>query len=317
MADGSREGRVVVAGSLNLDLVLRVDHLPRPGETVPASSLDESAGGKGLNQAVAAARAGATVRLVGCVGDDPAADALLEVLHRSGVDTAAVRAVVGTPSGSAIVQVDSAGTNSIVVHAGANAAFGPEDLDALGARAGDVVVAQGEIPPDATAAVLLAGRRAGATTVLNLAPSFAASAELLASVDVLVVNLVEATDVLARPLDALDPLEVVAALQALGPSAAVLTLGERGSAAADGSSSWTEPAIAVEPTDTTGAGDALVGVLAAGVAAGQGLREALRAGTAAAALAVQRDGAAPAMPARDEIDALVRATSDRRASPQG
>jgi ribokinase len=298
---------VVVAGSLNWDLLLGVERLPRPGETVAASRSSEGAGGKGLNQAVAAARAGARVSFVGTVGDDAAGVRLVHILDADGVDTSGVRVATGIGSGLAVVQVDVSGANSIVVRAGANARTAPDALEAVALGEDDVLVAQAEIPLDAVAAVLSAGRRAGARTLLNLAPFHPLPAAALADVSVLVVNAHEAAGILGERVGERPPREVARHLVARGPDAAVVSLGEHGLAAATSDTEWLEPARRVVARDTTGAGDALVGVTAAALAEGADLATALRRGSAAAALAVQRDGASTSMPTRAEIDAeLVR-----------
>ena len=300
---GATTGRVVVAGSLNWDLVLAVERLARPGETVAAARANEGAGGKGLNQAVAAARAGARVAFVGTVGDDAAGARLVDVLVAHGVDTAGVRTAADVASGRAVVQVDAAGVNSIVVLAGANDLADGDDLGAVGLGEADVLVCQAEIPVDAVASFLSAGRRAGARTVLNLAPSTALPTGTLRDVSLLVVNAHEAADLLGASIGDRSPVQIARAVRQLGPHAAVVSFGERGLAAATPETEWFEPARRVDARDTTGAGDALVGVTAAALADGVDLATALRRGSAAAAVAVQRDGASASMPTRAEIDA--------------
>ena len=303
-------GRVVVAGSLNWDLHLHVDRFAHPGETVVARRSSEGAGGKGLNQAVAAARVGAAVVFVGTVGDDEPGARLVAVLRREGVDTSAVRTSSGEPSGMAVVQVDADGANHIVVRPGANAATAIDLVDGIELSAADVLVVQAEIPEAAVAAFLAAGRAAGARTLLNLAPYRPVPATVMADVSILVVNQHEAAGLLGRTSHELPPQEVAAEVRALGPDAAVVTFGELGLAVATSSDGWFEPARVVAARDTTGAGDALVGVTAAGLARGIDVADALRRGVAAASLAVQREGAAAAMPHEDELD-------EELARPQG
>ena len=298
-------GRVLVAGSLNLDVVVTVDRLPGPGETVPATGRSEGPGGKGLNQAVAAARAGASVLFVGCVGDDENGERLVAALRDEGIDTSSVRRRPGTPSGLALVQVDASGANSIVVDAGANGEVRPIDIDALDVGPADVLVAQGEIPLESTRAFLALGRAARARTVLNLAPFHPPTDGLLGEVSILVVNETEA-DALGQSLSLRrdgGASALAGRLRELGPDAVILSLGSAGSVAATEARSWSESAARVPVVDTTGAGDALVGVLAAELAAGQPIEAALEVASAAGELAVQRRGASIAMPRRDEIDA--------------
>ena len=269
-------GRVVVVGSLNVDLVTHVERHPKPGETVLGSGLERLAGGKGANQAVAASVAGATVAMVGCVGSDEAGSAYVARLLALGVDVAAVRVQPDCPTGHALITVDESGENSIVVVAGANAAVTPEDLDVLGSVGpGDVVLLQLEIP---LAVVAAAARRAsarGARVILNLAPYSALPPDVVALADPLVVNEHEAL--------------LLADSEAL-PVSIVVTFGAAG-AAWDGDQ-LTGPVVeGPEVLDTTGAGDAFCGALSAALVAGAGRREALQAALAAGADAVKHVGA--------------------------
>jgi ribokinase len=277
---------VTVLGSANLDEVVRVARLPGPGETVLALGRDRLPGGKGLNQAVAAARAGARTAFVSAVGQDAAADLLLGTLADAGVDTASVRRS-SLATGTALVTVQESGENSIVVDAGANGDVrldGPGRDAVTGAR---VLLAQ-----------LETARAAGVTVVLNAAPSQPLPAELLTAVDVLLVNEHELRDVAGRG-------SVDEALTALAGRvrAVVVTLGADGarwrSAAGDGSA----PGLPARVVDTTGAGDAFAGTLAAVLATGAPLADAVRLGTAAGAISVERAGAAVSMPTRAEVDA--------------
>jgi len=331
---------VVVAGSLNLDLGLAVARLPRSGETVSASARRDGPGGKGLNQAVAAARAGAPTAFAGSVGDDDAGRTLLATLVAEGIDVTAVRIEEGVASGLALVVVDEEGANSIVVVPGANGSVHPGDVGAVPTVAGDVLVAQGEIPPSATLAFLRAGRAVGARTILNLAPFHPPSDELVEALSILVVNETELLDlagVVGRRdddqrdddrdddqsgrrglagLDAVDGATVVAAAGHLierGLEAVVVTLGAAGMLAVTREGIAAEPGRRVPVVDTTGAGDAVVGVLAAELAAGADLPRAMAVATVAASLVVGRPGAADAMPRRSEIDAALAASGRAQA----
>jgi ribokinase len=284
---------VVVVGSANLDLVGSTPRLPAPGETVIGTSFSEFAGGKGLNQAIAASRAGARTALVACVGNDGAATHLLDVAGRDGVDTSHVAHVADIPTGRALIMVDDEGENSIVVVPGANAATTASELPP-----GRVVLAQLEVPVDAVIAAFATARAAGTTTVLNPAPAAALPPELVALTDILVPNEHEAAHV-----------GDIADLHAAGVQTVVVTLGSRGAAVSTlrtGSvESWALPAFSVDAIDTTGAGDAFCGCLSAGLAAGVELDEALRRAVAAGALATTVSGAVPSLPTADRIDGLV------------
>jgi len=269
-------GRVVVVGSLNVDLVTHVERHPKPGETVRGSGLERLAGGKGANQAVAASAAGASVAMVGCVGSDEAGSAYVARLLALGVDVSAVRVQPGCPTGHALITVDEAGENSIVVVAGANAAVALEDLEVLGSVGpGDVVLLQLEVP---LAVVAAAARRAstrGARVILNLAPYAALPPDVVALADPLVVNEHEAL--------------LLADSEAL-PASVVVTFGAAG-AAWDGDQLTGPEVEGPEVLDTTGAGDAFCGALSAALVAGAGRREALQAALAAGADAVKHLGA--------------------------
>jgi len=299
-------GRVLVVGSVNLDLVYRVPHLPRPGETLLGGSLERVSGGKGGNQAHAAARVaagGVEVALVACVGDDDAGARLRDDLAAAGVDVAGVVEVPG-PSGTALIAVDEAGENTIVVIPGANAAWPAEAVDGLSFAAGDVVVLQLEVPFGVVAAVVERAAAAGARVVLNAAPFDPRVPQLLERVNVLVVNEVEAGQVLglAGPVDAAT---VAAATARLRP-ALVVTLGARGALVAESGDVAEVPAQPVDAVDTVGAGDAFVGGLAAALAAGETLADAVRWGSAAGALTATVHGARHPRLDRGAVESLAR-----------
>lgn len=293
---------MVVVGSVNRDLVATVDHLPTAGETVGGDSLREGLGGKGANQAVAAARAGASVRLLATVGDDPAGAWLRAELDRLGVATDLV-AAAPRPSGTALVTVDTRGENQIVVVSGANAATTPERVDALASQLGPstVVVVQGEVPVATIEATVRTGRAAGATVIVNLAPCVALPEGLLEGC-VVVVNEIEAGQLLgmAAPrsvASACDAAVAVAEVAGVG-SVGVVSLGAAGvvwATSGAGASHVAAPRVdAVR--DTTGAGDALVGVLAASLAKGAALAEAVADAVTAASTSVAHPGAAGGYP---------------------
>jgi ribokinase len=289
-------GRVWVVGSINVDTVLRVDHLPGPGETT-TGLMTTGLGGKGANQAVAAARAGAEVYFGGAVGEDAAAEGALATLAAEGINLDHV-VTVGGPTGSAFVMVDRSGENSIVVVAGANGLIDGATIGPLPYRAGDVVVVQGEVPVAVSHAVIAPARAAGALVVWNPAPADRSVTGVLDAVDVVVVNRGELATLVGDGSVA----DGVAELHRLGAGAAIATLGPDGVVAWAGGEIVTMPAVPVEVVDTTGAGDCFVGVLSAGLAAGEPLTRAMGRAVAAAAIAVGRPGASAAMPTQDEID---------------
>ena len=285
---------VVVVGSLNLDLVATTDRLPGPGETVTGNDYAEYPGGKGLNQAVAAARAGAAVALVGCVGDDAAGARLREIVTGEGIDDAWLRTVADTPTGRALISVDEHAENSIIVVPGAN---GVVELPADGLPAGRVVLAQLEIPMVTVSAALRVAHAAGSRTMLNPAPAHLLDRNALEACSIVVPNEHE-----------VDLLGGTASLLSNGVEHVVVTLGGDGVDVTDAASPdevSRHHAFAVEPIDTTGAGDSFCGALAARLAEGATLDEAIPFAAAAGALATTARGAVPSLPRRPAIDAMV------------
>ena len=297
-------GRVLVLGSINSDLVVRLPRLPRPGETVLGGEFAVYGGGKGANQAIAAARAGAAVAMVGCVGDDAYGADRLADLQRERIDVTGVRRLTGVASGVALIGVDAAGENYILVASGANARATAAMADGLAFAPGDVLLMQLELPMAVVAAGLAAARRAGTPTILNAAPVNPEAAALLPGVDLLIVNEIEAADLLGEPAPAFD-VPTLRRLTALGPRRVVVTLGGDGVALWDGERATHLPALPVTPVDTTGAGDAFCGVLAAGLAGGLDLAGAARRGVVAGGLTVTRPGAQSSLPTRAEIEAAL------------
>jgi ribokinase len=283
---------VVVLGSANVDLVAYAPRLPAPGETVLGTDFAEHAGGKGLNQAVAAARAGASVAFVGAVGDDEAGRWLTATMVHEGIDVSHVVARADLPTGRALIGVAGSGENSIIVVPGANATV-TEPASPLPCR---VLVAQLEVPPAAVARAFAAARGQGALTVLNPAPAPAAiDRGLLACTDDVVPN--------EHELVALGGPEV---LLAGGATTVVATLGGRGVEVHDARGSLAVDAFAVDVVDTTAAGDAFCGALCARLAAGHEVRDAVRWAAAAGALATTRRGTLPSLPHAGEIDRVAR-----------
>ncbi len=295
-------GAVHVFGSINRDLVAFVDALPRPGETVIATSFARFPGGKGANQAVAARRLGARTTMTGSVGDDRDGDELLAFLSSEGVDVSGVGRQTGVPTGTAFVTVGG-GQNAIVAVPGANAVWDdPLPLERI--APGDVVLTQFEIPAEVVAAVVRAAAAAGAIAILNPAPARAVEAALLRDVGVMVLNELELAALAGTPLDAADPraLERAArSLRARGPRTVVATLGPAGALVCTADECRMAPAPRVEPADTTGAGDCFIGALAASLAGGEDMAAAVGLANRAAALSVTRRGAAASFPRREEL----------------
>ena len=295
---------VVVVGSLNLDLVASTARLPGPGETVIGSAYAEHPGGKGLNQAVAAARAGASVARVGLLGDDDAAAVLRGVVMSEGIDASSIDSVPETPSGRALIWVDESGENSIVVVPGAN---GDLSVDRLVVPPARVVLCQLEVPLATVTEALRSARVDGALTILDPAPAVELPPETLAACVMVVPN--EHEIEIAGGVDR---------LHALGVDDVVITLGADGAAvhrspatSTSSSTSFRQDVFPVDVVDTTGAGDAFRGALAARLAAGRPLDDAVRFASAAGALATTVSGAVPSLPRRDEIERLSRAGGDR------
>jgi ribokinase len=293
---------VVVVGSSNTDMVVPVRRIPRVGETVLGDDLLVAAGGKGANQAVAAARLGARVIFVGAIGDDAFGGARLADLRSEGIDCAHVRTVTGVSSGVALIMVDDDGRNCIAVSSGANAHLSEEDANAAAdaIRGTDVLLAQLETPLPFVHAALRHARDAGTLTVLNPAPvpSEGLPDDLLALVDVLTPNEGEAA---ALTGDDGEPRDLARALIERGVGAVVVTLGERGAVIATGDGMEAVAAEPVRAVDTTAAGDAFSGALAVALAEGSDLQKAARFANVAAARSVTRRGAQPSMPRRDEV----------------
>ena len=304
----TKRPRVTVVGSVNMDISVTVPTLPGPGMTVLGSAARFSPGGKGGNQAVAAARLGAEVRMVGCVGDDAFGAQLLAGLRAEQVNTDHVRVAEGTPTGLAMIAVDRAGENLIIVAPGANHEVGPDDIAA--AHLGDVLVISAEIPVPAIRSALAHPR--GALRILNLAPVPPDAAAIIADyadrLDWLVVNESEAAALLGRPPgtpagpDAAT--EAAAALVTAGARHAVVTAGAHGAALAGPDGVAAIEGFHVRAVDTVGAGDTFVGALAVALAAGVPPAAAVRAAAAAGAAAVTRPGAQTAMPHPHDILAI-------------
>jgi ribokinase len=302
-------GKVAVVGSSNIDLIMKMERLPRPGETVTEAEFAQVFGGKGANQAVAAARAGGDVAFVSCVGDDAYGGQVIDNLKTDGIDTRHVFPEEGVASGTALIMIDADGENCISVAPGANYRLTPAHVD----RARDVieaafvVVAQCEILPETLEHVIDLGARLGKLVMLNLAPARPLGDASLAKLGALAVNETEAEFLTGLPVKTDAEIEATAeALLARGPKIVILTLGARGAWVAVEGHRGLVPGFEVKAVDTTAAGDAHCGALAVALVEGQALLEAVAFANAAAALSVTRLGAQPSAPDRAEIDALLR-----------
>jgi ribokinase len=326
--------RVIVVGSINVDLVARVPRLPAPGETVGDGAFEEHHGGKGANQAVAARRLGADVEFIGCLGRDAYGDAAAAALVAEGIGTSALSRRGDAPTGVALILVDRAGENVIAVAPGANATLTPDDvsnaLTALNAGPDDVVLVSHEIPTAAVRAALRAARRAGARSILNPAPATGVDRGLFGLADVLTPNRSELATLAvdeARRLGRANPAASTPERQATallernaegdGPRAAVVaTLGPAGALAvlrdAHGLRTVSVPAHPVATVDATGAGDTFTGALAADLVAGRSLETSVGRAVVAAALATTRVGARAGMPTIAELDEVLGSAAPER-----
>lgn len=296
-------GNIVVVGSINMDLVVRAPRHPLPGETILGSDFQTFPGGKGANQAVAAARIGGKVKMIGRVGNDAFSDVLLANLEKDGIDTKFVLRTSDVASGVALITVSEAGQNNIVVVPGANARLTPADIHAAEAafEGASVVLLQLEIPLDAVAEAVKVARKHGAKVVLNPAPAVALSEELLSQVDTLIPNESE----LALLTNMQDTLLAANKLKSLGIQRLIVTLGSNGVLVLEGESQQRIPPHHVTVVDTTAAGDAFVGAYAVALDAGKQTLAAAAWGNAAGALAVTKSGAQPSLPDRATLAAFI------------
>jgi ribokinase len=290
-----------------MDLVTRAPRLPKGGETLIGDSFATVSGGKGANQAVAAARLGAQVSMIGCVGNDAYGEALREALLVERIDCQAVSTVDGS-SGVALIVVDDSSQNSIVIVPGANGALTAEAIDRFDSviQAADVLICQLEVPDASVGHALKRGRELGKTVILNPAPvSRPLPSDWYASVDYLIPNESEASALSGLSVDSLETAQAAAScLIALGAGKVIITLGAQGSLFTDGQRFEHFPAPAVKAVDTTAAGDTFVGGFAAALAAGKDEAQAIRFGQVAAALSVTRAGAQPSIPALSDVKAF-------------
>lgn len=296
---------ITVIGSINLDLIATVPRLPHPGETVPGNAFRSAPGGKGANQALAAARAGAPTRMVGAVGRDAFASEALALLKIGGVGLAAVRET-DEPTGTALILVEASGENMIAVVPGANGTVGDDVAGELKIAAGDHLLLQHEIPLDTVEAALDAAREAGAVSLLNTAPFRPEAVPFLAKADYVIANETE-FDLCADELS-LDGETREERMQDFARKTShviVVTLGGNGVIAAKGKELLTVDALPVTPIDTVGAGDTFCGYMAAALANGTDLESALRLAAVAGSLACLTPGAQPSIPIKSDVEAAL------------
>ncbi len=295
--------RIVVLGSLNMDLVARVPHVPEAGETLTGHSMATIPGGKGANQAVSCARQGALVQMVGCVGDDAYGSSLRAALEQDGINTGALRTVPAEATGVALILVEDNGQNRIVLNPGANGRFEVDEAALRQQLQGAAfMVAQFEVPLPEVAKAIGVAHAAGCKVLLNPSPVQPIVEPLWPLIDTLVVNEIEAKDLSGHAVNT--PQEAVVAGQALlakGVARVVVTLGAHGAVAVTADGASYHPALKVQAVDTTAAGDTFLGALATALGEGQSLNEAVRLGIRAAALCVQQPGAQPSIPTRDAV----------------
>ena len=298
---------VFVVGSINQDFVLSVERRPAPGETVTDARLATHNGGKGANQAAAAALLGANVTFLGRVGDDGFGGPLVRALADKGVDTSLVQEVSGSSTGTAFITVTPDGENAITVAPGANRRLTAEDVDAVSESIGEakVLVVQMEVAPEVVLRAVEVAEWSGTRALVNLAPPFEVPRELLERLDPLVLNEHEATFLLGESVEGVDAaLSAASELLDLGPEAVVITVGEEGAVFSGGEGAKHLAAPRVEVVDTTGAGDAFVGALAATLAGDAPLEEAVAYAVRAGATAVTKEGAQGALPTPDVVEGL-------------
>ncbi|TWT84977.1 Ribokinase [Planctomycetes bacterium CA13] len=300
--------RIVVCGSINMDLVVRCTVLPARGETIIANQSSEICGGKGANQAIAAAKVGGDVSFIGRVGDDVFSSRLVENLNQHRIDCTHVTTTVGSSSGVAVVAVEQSGENSIMVVPGANGRVTRTDVEAAAAtiQTSDVLLLQLEIPSDAVVTALQIAKHAGVRVILDPAPAPKVFPNEFFEADALVPNQSEAAAILGIPVETVaDGMAAVEQLALRGVAFPVITMGSQGAVFGDGETIRSIEPFGVTAVDTTAAGDAFAGALAVAWAEGQTLADSMRMACASGAIASTRLGAQPSMPTRAEVNAFL------------
>lgn len=301
-------GNIVVIGSSNTDMIVQTPWIPKPGETILGGTFSTAAGGKGANQAVAAARAGGNVSLIARVGTDMFGDQAVEGFRRDGIDTEGVLRDETAPSGVALIIVDEQGENSIAVAPGANALLTPNDIHSMKdtLTSASVILMQLEIPLETVAAAAEIGAAAGVPVILNPAPAQKLDNNLMRNISLLTPNETEAELLTGMPTSTDDEIARAAThLRELGPDSVIITLGGRGSYVSSDEFTGIIPAFPVKPVDTTAAGDVFNGVLSVRLATGAPITEAVRYASAAAALSVMKLGAQTSAPTSSDIEKML------------
>jgi ribokinase len=315
-------GKIVVVGSSNVDLIMKMSRLPQRGETITDAVFLQTFGGKGANQAVAAARAGGDVAFVNCVGDDRYGAAIIENMKAEAIDVEFVFTAPGEASGTALVMIGQGGDNYLAVAPGANYCLARAHIDQIKPRMAQaaMIMLQCEIMSDCLAYVIEVAAEQRRPIMLNLAPARTLPESCLAKLTCLLVNESEAAFLCGFPVDSLARVHQAArALRARGPRVVVITLGAHGACVADESTVMQIPAFVVQPVDAPAAGDTFCGALAVALVEGQPLTQAAQFANAAAAIAVTRLGAQPSIPNRGEIEQLMVTvgSSDQNLSIKG
>lgn len=295
--------KVLVIGSLNIDMVAAVDTIPKRGETVLASNMERFDGGKGANQAAAGCKFGASVSIIGAVGNDGDGKALLERMQGMGIDVTGVKLRENEKTGTAWITVDQKGENSIVVISGANRTLGREDIEANEAlfKEADVVLLQLEIPVETAAYAINKAKESGCKVILNPAPAVKLDRDILGKVDIITPNESE-LDILVKSKGECSCLEKAQKLIGEGPANVICTLGAEGALLVNKSGHIKFPAFPVNAVDTTGAGDCFNGVLAAELSNDKGIEAAIKTAIIASAFSVTKKGAQSSMPSRQDVD---------------
>ena len=302
--------RIVVVGSINMDLVNHVTSFPKPGETIHGSGTDYYAGGKGANQAVAAARLGGDVSFIGAVGSDPFGSTLREGLSSYGIDTSAVMTKEGT-SGLAFITVNDSGENYIILSGGSNSKLRPADVNPEQLQNAFVVLLQNEIPWETNVHTIKLCRSLNIPVILNPAPAMRLPEEIFPLIHTLVLNETEAEVISGTKIvDTNGASSAGALLLSKGVSRVIVTLGSKGCVYISNDDERYIPPFQVNPVDTTGAGDTFIGAYAAALQSGKSIPEALRFASAAAAISVTRKGAQTSIPTREEVEIMLNNKSE-------
>ncbi len=303
----SSHGKILVIGSLNMDVVVSLSHLPKPGETIIGRDKQEHPGGKGANQAYAAARLGGTTSMIGRVGSDNYGEVLISSLESAGADTGGIISQDGTSTGLAFICVDENGENTIVVASGANAMLKPEDILANERLMddADIVLIQLEIPFETVSFAIETAHRKGKTVVLNPAPVRGGLEGIFGMIDILTPNEGELSELAGARADSTEETEAAAkTLIEKGVGAVIVTLGEKGALLVRKEGTKRFPAKSVKAVDTTAAGDTFSAAICVALSEGNSLEEAVVFANGAAGIAVTRKGAQPSIPSRSEVDVL-------------